>query len=186
MRSSVVLPAPLGPSTTSDSPAAELEADAVERRPFAVVAAQPGEARVAGPACLLRGRASSGDSDRLRLTAAASRRLPRQFRQAREAPYKERSMKRTESAGRARRSPSPRSSPWRRDRRSTAAGPGETVKVKSTVDARRLRLPGQGQGRRTRNCVGERHRRPQAEGQRRPQPARRRSRTATGSADLED
>ena len=40
MRSSVVLPAPLGPSTTSDSPARQLEADPVERRPFAVVAAQ--------------------------------------------------------------------------------------------------------------------------------------------------
>ena len=45
MRSSVVLPAPLGPSTTSVSPRAELAADAVERRPFAVVAAQPGEAQ---------------------------------------------------------------------------------------------------------------------------------------------
>ena len=59
MRSRVVLPAPFGPSTSSVSPAAELEADAVERRPFAVVAAQPGEAERRF-ACCLGGRHRAG------------------------------------------------------------------------------------------------------------------------------
>ena len=41
MRSRVVLPAPFGPSTTSDLAGRELGRDARERDPFAVVAAQP-------------------------------------------------------------------------------------------------------------------------------------------------